>query len=126
MAMVPSGPMPGSTPISVPTVTPIRQYSRFCSESATPKPKIRLLKRSMTASVEAREQRIGQAQRPDEHHSRERSQAYREHQHLDEFELAAGGRRAEDQHQHRRHEAAVLHEHPEQDQRERQDDERTQ
>jgi len=33
------GPMPGSTPISVPTVTPIR-HSEVLQESATPKPKI--------------------------------------------------------------------------------------
>ena len=46
IAMVASGPMPGSTPISVPTSTPMKQYIRFCSENATPKPKTRLLKRS--------------------------------------------------------------------------------
>jgi len=38
MAMVADGPIPGSTPISVPVKTPIRQYSRFCSDSATLKP----------------------------------------------------------------------------------------
>ena len=33
-----SGLMPGSTPISVPSATPRRQYARFCSDSATVKP----------------------------------------------------------------------------------------
>jgi hypothetical protein len=41
IAMVASGPMPGSTPIRVPTETPIVQYSRFCQVRATPKPKMR-------------------------------------------------------------------------------------
>src|SRR4051812_33194294 len=53
MAMVATGPMPGSTPISVPSSTPISAYSRCIGETATPKPRIRLLKRSMRgASVE--------------------------------------------------------------------------
>ena len=33
-----SGLIPGSTPISVPSATPIKQYATFWSESATPKP----------------------------------------------------------------------------------------
>ena len=33
-----SGLMPGSTPISVPSATPTKQYARFCTENATPKP----------------------------------------------------------------------------------------
>jgi len=35
IAIVASGPMPGSTPISVPIKVPSRQYHRFCSDSAT-------------------------------------------------------------------------------------------
>ena len=35
IAMVASGPMPGKTPISVPRSTPMKQYHRFCSVSAT-------------------------------------------------------------------------------------------
>src|SRR5687768_15577337 len=37
-AMVVSGPMPGSTPIAVPTTQPKKQSSRLLSVSATPKP----------------------------------------------------------------------------------------
>ena len=44
MAIVATGPMPGSTPISVPSITPISAYSRWIGEIATPKPMIRLLK----------------------------------------------------------------------------------
>jgi hypothetical protein len=43
IAIVVSGPMPGSTPTSVPTVAPIRQYSKLTGETATPNPIHRLL-----------------------------------------------------------------------------------
>ena len=33
-----TGPIPGSTPTTVPSSTPTKQYSRFCSVSATPNP----------------------------------------------------------------------------------------
>src|SRR5262245_42169928 len=119
--MVPSGPMPGSTPISVPTVTPIRQYSRFCSENATSKPWIRLPNKSMTASV-APEQRIGEAEPPDEQGDREPREDHRQEHDLDQLELWAGERGAEDQHDQRRHEAGMGHEYAEQDEGERQQD----
>src|SRR5918992_1905774 len=41
IAMVASGPIPGSTPIIVPAKTPMQQYIRFFSESATSKPRYR-------------------------------------------------------------------------------------
>ena len=47
--MVATGPMPGSTPISVPSSAPMKQNSRFCGVSATPKPKMMLLNRSIGA-----------------------------------------------------------------------------
>ena len=50
IAIVASGPMPGSTPISVPRKHPMKQNQRFCSDSATLKPRIRLLKSSMRQS----------------------------------------------------------------------------
>src|SRR5262245_20229443 len=124
MAMVPSGPMPGSTPISVPTDTPIRQYNRFCSENATLKPKIRLLKRSM-ASV-ACDQRVGQAERPHEQDRAERGEEDGEQDHLDRSKFSAGERGADDQRQHRRNEAGAIDQHAKQDERERQDNERAQ
>jgi hypothetical protein len=47
MAMVAVAPMPGSTPISVPSSTPMRQKNRFSGEAAVEKPSARLLMRSM-------------------------------------------------------------------------------
>ncbi len=35
IAMVVSGPMPGSTPIAVPTRQPMKHKKRFCADSAT-------------------------------------------------------------------------------------------
>src|SRR6267378_3425775 len=40
--MVAIGPMPGSTPISVPSSTPMKQYMMLLSDSATLKPSARL------------------------------------------------------------------------------------
>jgi len=42
--MVATGPMPGSTPISVPKKQPIKQYIRFWALNATVNPSIKLLK----------------------------------------------------------------------------------
>src|SRR6185503_16083478 len=63
MAIVASGPMPGSTPISVPRKQPTKQNQRFCRVSATLNPSIRLLKRSMS---HPRDQRIREAEAPNE------------------------------------------------------------
>src|SRR4029078_11878574 len=52
IAMVATGPTPGSTPIIVPSRTPISAYSRWIGLTATPKPSTRLWKRSMRASAE--------------------------------------------------------------------------
>src|SRR5436189_6335873 len=54
IAMVATGPTPGRTPISVPSRTPINAYSRLIGVIATPKPRIRLWKRSMRASAPGR------------------------------------------------------------------------
>src|SRR5215813_4595541 len=52
MAMVATEPMPGSTPINVPTSAPIRQNTRFHGVAATEKPSARLARRScMTNSL---------------------------------------------------------------------------
>src|ERR1700704_156282 len=48
MAMVATGPMPGSTPISVPTMQPSSAYSRFCMLTATVSPRKRLFRRSIS------------------------------------------------------------------------------
>src|SRR5262245_43118063 len=48
MAMVATGPMPGSTPIKVPTMQPTKAYNKFWSESATFIPRTRLPSRSIS------------------------------------------------------------------------------
>src|SRR5206468_11824571 len=48
IAMVATGPMPGSTPISVPSRQPMKAYSRLMGVKATPKPIERLEIRSMS------------------------------------------------------------------------------
>src|SRR5262249_60581584 len=70
MAMVGIGPIPGSTPISVPSRQPIRQKPRFLSETAAPKPVARFcrMSNSMLAAPPGR-QRL--PQHVDEHDDRE-------------------------------------------------------
>src|SRR5437764_3607382 len=54
MAIVARGPMPGSTPIKVPTSAPIRQSPRLVGVTATPKPNQRFWNRSMMRPLEPR------------------------------------------------------------------------
>ena len=79
IAIVASGPMPGSTPISVPRKQPMKQNHRFCSVNATLKPSIRLLKSSISVSYE---EGIREAQAPDEQRPRTHREADRHHQHF--------------------------------------------
>ena len=51
IAMVAVEPMPGSTPIRVPSSTPIRQYIRFSGETATCRPRARLASASIPQST---------------------------------------------------------------------------
>src|SRR3954470_17542368 len=70
IAMVATGPMPGSTPISVPSTQPMKQYSRLIGVTATPKPVARLARRSMSfflsAADEGRPHRELQLEQHDE------------------------------------------------------------
>src|SRR5712691_1362383 len=52
MAMVATGPIPGKTPINVPSRHPTRQKNRFCRLAAAVKPTIRLPKMSILAASE--------------------------------------------------------------------------
>src|SRR5215207_2692341 len=94
MAIVASGPMPGSTPISVPRKQPMKQNQRFCSVSATLKPSIRLLKSSMS---HPHDQRIGEPEAPDEQCPRADRESDRHHQDFPELEFTSRVRRDEDQ-----------------------------
>src|ERR1700730_12733265 len=56
IAIVVSGPMPGSTPIAVPITQPKKHRPMFCQVSATPKP-ITMLERTSGMSERRRPQR---------------------------------------------------------------------
>src|SRR5262245_8620010 len=47
MAIVAVGPIPGSTPMKVPSRAPMKQYMRFSGVAATPNPIARWLRTSM-------------------------------------------------------------------------------
>src|SRR3954454_20682732 len=110
MAMVATGPTPGRTPISVPSRTPINAYSRLIGEIATPKPRIRLWKRSMRASAPGRRpHREGQRQALHEDKIGERHQYDEEDGDLLPLELVAAVRADEHQRGSRAHQAERLH-----------------
>src|ERR1700709_2868317 len=72
IATVGMGPMPGSTPTSVPTRAPIRHSNRLIGVKATPKPRARLEKSSVIApslNQETREELQRQPQRIGEKHA---------------------------------------------------------
>src|SRR6476661_318385 len=63
IAMVGIGPMPGSTPMSVPSMQPISAKPMFCHEAAALKPVARLANRSTSVSPPDRQrlpQRVGE------------------------------------------------------------------
>src|SRR6478672_8093755 len=94
IAMVATGPMPGSTPISVPRMQPTRQYSRLVKVNATPKPSERLLIRSMVVFLSTRDEGRPdldlELERPDECDVAADGQHGGEHEHLLEVEFVAG------------------------------------
>src|SRR5688572_3467294 len=114
MAMAASGPMPGSTPTSVPTNTPMKQYIRLIGEIAVLNPSVRLGKCSArnSMSVAPPEHGVRQLEAPDE------ESGGAEHQDRGQEDKLQGakppnGQRADDDHQsNRRNEPeVVLHPH---------------
>src|SRR6185369_11919329 len=100
IAIVATGPKPGSTPISVPRMQPKNAYSRFCSVNATPKPSARLCIRSMVGSSEVQEggpHRDRELQPDDEDQPRRDGQHDGVDQHVAPVELVAGEARDADQ-----------------------------
>src|ERR1051325_3676801 len=91
IAMVATGPMPGSTPISVPSTTPMKQYITFSGWTATWKPIQRLLKISMAPRLleHRRPDREGQRQALHEHCPGEDHQDDVEDRHFLPVELVA-------------------------------------
>src|SRR6185503_21222321 len=74
IAIVASGPMPGSTPISVPTSVPMRHSIRLVGVAATEKPCARLTNRSMVRSSEPRPELQREVQSPGEEQRAEQGQ----------------------------------------------------
>src|SRR6188508_2357330 len=109
IAIVASGPMPGSTPISVPRNTPMKQNQRFCQVSATEKPKMRLWNSSMSVFPDAFDHRIGQTQAPDEDAEADDGEPDCERADLFPFEIPAGRGRKRNQQQHGGDEPGFLH-----------------
>src|SRR5262245_47601187 len=121
IAMVGIGPMPGSTPISVPSRQPSRAKPRFLSDTAAPKPVARFWKTSssMSAAPPGR-QRL--AEHVDEDHDGEEREANPEQEGLGKFHPGAREGR-EDGQQHRRQRQADRVDQEAEDQ-DRRDDER--
>ncbi len=90
IAMVASGPMPGSTPISVPTETPIEAIEQVLQRERDAEAEDQVVEQIHGGASPAREQRIGQAEPLDEQRHREGREPDRQQQHLDELEFAAG------------------------------------
>src|SRR5262249_31241535 len=72
MAMVAIGPMPGSTPIRVPTMAPMKAKPRLAGVMATPKPRARFCRRSI--GLPLRPDRDRQPEADDEDRPRQRDQ----------------------------------------------------
>src|SRR5881394_2847563 len=83
MAIVAKGPMPGSTPIRVPTSAPIRQSPRLVGVTATPKPNQRFAKMSMMRPSEPRPELQRQVQPIGEQERAERGEHRAPDQRLD-------------------------------------------
>src|SRR5689334_6456366 len=91
IAIVASGPMPGSTPMRVPRKQPMKQYQRFCQVSATLKPNTRLWNSSILITPQALDQWIRQAQALDKHEGAKDGEADGEHRDFAKLEILAGG-----------------------------------
>src|SRR6478609_2052807 len=97
--MVATGPMPGSTPISVPSTQPMKQYNRLIGVTATPKPVARLANRSMFFFPSARDE-LGphgelQLQQHDESEVAADAEDHGKDRHFLPLEFVAGQRRHE-------------------------------
>src|SRR5574337_1339558 len=99
MAMVGTGPMPGRTPMSVPSATPTKQYARLAGVTAVWKPSARFASSSTSAPEEGRPEVHGHLEPPHEHRQAEQGQPGAEEEHLDPAEAGRGGA-AQDHHQH--------------------------
>src|SRR5215472_3833450 len=98
MAMVAIGPMPGNTPISVPTSAPASAKNRFAGVMATPKPSARLPSSSM---LPLRPDRDGEPEPENEDRPGEHDQHGRGSERLERAQPARSDRSDGDQQQDR-------------------------
>src|SRR5262245_9327368 len=103
MAMVAIGPMPGSTPISVPAIAPMKANNRLAGVKATPKPMARLSTNSIALPV--RPDRDGEAEPRDEDRPRQRDQDCGCKHHFERPQRTGGERTDPGQQHDREHEA---------------------
>jgi hypothetical protein len=113
MAIVAVGPMPGRTPISVPSSTPMKQKPRFWSVEAVAKPSERLSNRSMVGSSGLAKPRAEQPERQaepiDEDGGRESSHQHGDQERGGHAHLRRGEGGEECGEEDRRHEAEPAH-----------------
>src|SRR5947207_4857275 len=112
IAIVATGPMPGSTPIRVPSRQPISAKNKLIGVTATPKPMIRLWKIWSIVASSAEilgPDREGQRQALHENKHREEDEDDEEDDHFLPLELVAARRADEHQRRRRDHEAERLH-----------------
>src|SRR2546428_838061 len=124
IATVVTGPMPGSTPTTVPRNTPMKQWRMFCAVRATANPVAILESRSTWLKAGPERQR--QPQRVDEYACRERRQRRRQRRHLDRAILTARQRRHHDDRDQRHDEAEPFDQQAEQADRDDDHQQRTQ
>src|SRR4029450_2380820 len=97
IAIVATGPMPGSTPISVPSMQPMNAYMRLTGVKATPKPVARWLRSSMSVPEERGPDRQLHAKSDHEDADRKRRQQQPGDDRFLVAELVARGRRRDDE-----------------------------
>src|SRR5262245_5794240 len=103
IAIVVSGPMPGSTPIAVPIRQPKKHKPRFCQVSATPNPKM-MLEKTSPMSKRRGPQRNGNFQRNDKDTDIGDDEDQAEQQQRGRAQVAAGEAGQHDAERERQHE----------------------
>ena len=124
IAIVASGPMPGSTPISVPEEAADEAVQQVLQRERDAEAENQVIEIVPWLTSPIRKERIRQAETVDEQSDRADRQHHGADQHFHELELVTCGSRHEDEHDERRNEAAMLHQNAEEHSGERQDDER--
>src|SRR6266404_5127347 len=120
IATVATGPMPGSTPIRVPTRQPMSAKPRLIGVPATLKPRMMLLNRSTSP---LRPDRDRQRKTPDEDRHAYGGQHDRRHSDLDDPHVAARERADNDERGGRDHQPQALRRQGETDERKRHEQE---